>query len=529
MKPSREEIRRTGVVYTPIEVADEICRLALRCLSGKARSVLEPSAGDGIFLNALIKSGLSESEITAVDIDPKAIEYLGVNYENVKIIKSDYLEFVLGDGLGEYDLIIGNPPYIRRHNYNDNFSGLVTKLSNKTGFSVSHLKNAWSAFSLASINLLSDRGTLAFIVPYELITVKYGRALQAELAKKFRRVDIYVPDEKAFKKIDQDAVVFIATNSNVAKKSGLFIHRVKNLADMTPVSSKSISLSTTKNISTDLKAFLLEPDTVELLHKIRADLKPISSYCDSVAGIVTAANDFFILNKEEVEKLELMPWARKILKKGSYLSKSPNFTEQDFDLLETEQPCYLIDFSQSNINDLSEAAHKYIKHGEELGLHERYKCRRRSPWFKVPIVPVSEGFFFKRSHKLPRLSLNEARVLVTDTAYQVRMKDGYEIQDLSYSFYNSLTLLFSEIDGRFYGGGVLELTPLEFRGLPIFYQTTTESEYNGFVERFTNMDKPCFSFEDNKLRQNMKLSVGEMKKIQNALSVVQGHRLRHGT
>ena len=56
---------------------------------------------------------------------------------------------------------------------------------------------------------------------------------------------------------------------------------------------------------------------------------------------------------------------------------------------------------------------------------------------------------------------------MTDTAYHIRMQDKWNVKDLCFSFYNSLTLLFAEIEGRFYGGGVLELTPEEFRGLPL--------------------------------------------------------------
>jgi adenine-specific DNA-methyltransferase len=62
------------------------------------------------------------------------------------------------------------------------------------------------------------------------------------------------------------------------------------------------------------------------------------------------------------------------------------------------------------------------------------------------------------------------------------MKDGFEINDLIYSFYNSLTLCFTELNGRFYGGGVLELTPNEFKNLPIPF--TKSTDFKRYVKEF---------------------------------------------
>lgn len=40
------------------------------------------------------------------------------------------------------------------------------------------------------------------------------------------------------------------------------------------------------------------------------------------------------------------------------------------------------------------------------------------------------------------------------------MKEEFEINSFIYLFYNSLTLIFAELEGRYYGG-VLELIPSE--------------------------------------------------------------------
>jgi adenine-specific DNA-methyltransferase len=55
-----------------------------------------------------------------------------------------------------------------------------------------------------------------------------------------------------------------------------------------------------------------------------------------------------------------------------------------------------------------------------------------------------------------------------------------------FSFYNSLTLAYSELYGRYYGGGVLELTPNEFKIVPIPYVNLGENEFKGFTNSFRN-------------------------------------------
>ena len=70
----------------------------------------------------------------------------------------------------------------------------------------------------------------------------------------------------------------------------------------------------------------------------------------------------------------------------------------------------------------------------------------------------------KRSHDTPRLILNRLSAYTTDTAYRIRSDVG-TAEQLVYSFINGLTALSAELEGRHYGGGVLELVPSEIERL----------------------------------------------------------------
>ena len=109
---------------------------------------------------------------------------------------------------------------------------------------------------------------------------------------------------------------------------------------------------------------------------------------------------------------------------------------------------------------------RYIKTGELEDLHERYKCRIRKPWYKVPSIYSTEIGMLKRCHEAPRLILNQVGAYTTDTAYRVT-STFTDAENLVCSFLIPLTAITAELEGRYYGGGVLELVPSEIERIYI--------------------------------------------------------------
>jgi len=148
---------------------------------------------------------------------------------------------------------------------------------------------------------------------------------------------------------------------------------------------------------------------------------------------------------------------------------------------------YLTKKIYNNDDIVSENLREYLTIGVDRKIPERYKCSIRNNWYVIPNISTRpEAFFFKRSHHYPKLLKNNSSAYVTDSAYKVQMKEGYDLNSFIYSFYNSLTLIFSEIEGRYYGGGVLELTPSEFKKLPVPYSLINNDKFEDFRTRFEN-------------------------------------------
>ncbi len=66
----------------------------------------------------------------------------------------------------------------------------------------------------------------------------------------------------------------------------------------------------------------------------------------------------------------------------------------------------------------------YLAEGAAQRLPERYKCRIREPWYRVPHIKAGALMMTKRAHLHHRLLLNEAGVLTTDTIEQAIERAG---------------------------------------------------------------------------------------------------------
>ena len=104
--------KKTGSYYTPYNLVQAMVDYLK--ISKSDISILEPSGGDG----RVIKEILRENFIRRVDIVElinSKIEFLNKEFEgnsNVHIINTDFLEYCNSCNI-KYDLIIGNPPYVK--------------------------------------------------------------------------------------------------------------------------------------------------------------------------------------------------------------------------------------------------------------------------------------------------------------------------------------------------------------------------------------------------------------------------------
>jgi len=480
--------KRTGSFYTPKIIADFLVNhISKKLTEGNEISVLEPSVGDGIFIHSILENELLSPKvkrILAIERNKKELNKIASAKpsKKIKYIHSDFLEFQKESRL-KFSIVIGNPPYVKKNHLSDRQIALCKEIHSKASLADHEPRNIWSAFLVRCIKFTDDNGILAFVLPAELLQVKFAKELRDLLRREFERIEIFTFNELLFKDCDgQDTLLLVAQRkSNLPGIYYCNVDKAKDLKENKFLLTQNISIKDSKWIHHHM-----ESQEIELLEKIKLNLKTVRDYCDSRAGIVTAANEFFIINESTVKEYSLKRFVKPIVQKGAFVNGSVVLSRREFEsLIADSKPAFLLSLNQeSKIRDHSKIK-KYLRMGVSSEFDKRFKMKERDKWYYVPNVrQPPEAFFFKRCNEYPKLIKNSADVLVTDCAYEVQMKEGLGINDLIHSFYNSLTLCFAELYGRYYGGGVLELTPNEFKSLPMPYLRASVRDFNNFAASF---------------------------------------------
>lgn len=479
-----------GSYYTPSVIAEFLVNYLNSKLNDvQVISILEPSAGDGIFVKTIFDhQPLSRKIKSFVAVEKNKTELnkiiKGVKHRALKTCHSDFLKFQ-SNNESKFSLVVGNPPYIKSSLLKNEQLKSCKAIHQDANLSNNKPKNIWTSFLVRCIKFVDDNGVLAFVLPSELLQVKFAAELRELILKEFERVEIFTFNELLFKDCKgQDTLLLIAQRKSNNK--GIFYCNIANLQDL--AQGKFALAQNAKIRESKWTHHHLETDEIEILENLRQRLKVVNDYCLSKAGIVTAANDFFIIDKHTVEKYSLQSFVKPIVQKGVFVNGSAVLSKEDFEtLINNSKPAFLIALDKNSQIRKNAKIWSYLDIGKQRELDKRHKTSLRNIWYQIPNIGTPpEAFFFKRCNEYPKLIKNDANVLSTDSAYTITMLDDFRIDDLVYSFYNSLTLAFAELNGRYYGGGVLELTPNEFKRLPIPFVNITPSRFSSFVSEFKN-------------------------------------------
>ncbi len=466
--PSEETPEKLrGGFYTPKHIAAFLARWA----AIGARHTLEPSAGDGVFLRALSALEVPPCEVTAVELNSIEASKAQQSLQDLsgRILNQDYLDYEPDKPI---DSIVGNPPFIRYQYLNAHTQLKAQALYSTLGLHFTKHTNAWVPFLIKSLSELQPGGRLAMVVPAELLNVLHAGAAREYLLRTCESVLIVDTDALLFEGTLQRTVLLAA----VRRREGF---KGKPSVAFEKISSASLmSLSLTdvyesarfvdREVSSDkwMDGLLTNQEREALtLVANHPSVKQFSDLATVQVGIVTGANSFFVVNRSLADEFNLAQYVRPMFGRSSHV-QGLSYTNVDHHRnLDAGLPCLFLDLNSYRWEELTPGVQEYLRLGESQGLHLRYKTRIRDPWWHVPSVYSTDIALLKRANEAPRLISNEKKALTTDTAYRIQSKIRPDL--LAASWLNSLTLLACELNGRTYGGGVLELVPSEIRKTPI--------------------------------------------------------------
>ncbi len=471
-----------GGYYTPQAIADFICKWAI---TESGQRVLEPSCGDGNFVESAIRRfielGVSprrlQGQLNGIELikeeaekaKARAARY-GLN--STTIVKSDFFNYIAGaNGNSHYDVVVGNPPFIRYQNFPEAHREKAFEMMRQIGLEPNRLTNIWVPFLVVSASILNKGGKLGMVIPAELFQVKYAADTRVFLANYFERITIITFKKLVFSDIQQE-VVLLLCEKNAPSNKGIRVVEIDSLDQLGSLDIAKIHKSEVKSLDHSKEKwtkYFLEEEEIRLLRKIKSDkrIKTCSDVMDVDVGIVTGKNDFFMMDANTVSLFELKPYTRKVMSKSVHF-KGIIFNNTDFeDNSEAQYPVHLFLPSDKEFDKLPRACKSYIEHGEKQGYNSGYKCKIRNRWYITPSLWAPDAFVLRQVGDYPKLIINKTEASSTDTIHRVRLKTKVKPEILAVSFLNSLTFAFSEITGRSYGGGVLTFEPTEIEELPL--------------------------------------------------------------
>lgn len=493
-----------GGFYTNPELADFLVRWVA---TQRPRRILEPSCGDGAFFEALGNVGASTPcTVVGCELDAdeaaKARTRASANLTlRVDVHAGDFLRWFLyhGQSVEPFDAAIGNPPFIRYQYLPEQQQFLAERVFHRFGLPFSKHANAWVPFVIASLALLRPGGRLSMVVPSEILHIPHAQSLRRFLAEQCSRILLIDPTEIWFADTLQGTVLLLAEKKPHPAAKGLGVAVVqadtRHLLRSDPEDIfRRAAYANGATIEGKWMSVLLTPPERALLGEVRQHSK-VKSFADIASvdvGIVTGANKFFLVPDSVVEEFDLGEWAHPMFGRSDHV-QGLVYTVKDHRANKAAGlPANFLWFQEANEQSLPSNVRKYLDEGLRQNLQTRFKCRVRTPWYRVPSVSAAPVAMLKRAHHFPRLVLNTIGAYTTDTAYRIR-PTKVSCEALVFAFPNSLTCLTAELEGRHYGGGVLELVPSEIERLLVPLVRATPAELSSADARFRlSQDEDAF-------------------------------------
>lgn len=468
LKADSSEQKLRGAYYTPFDLADKIIKLFN---FDTIKTILEPSCGDGVFIDALANNKHLEKNITAIEIEKPELKKVKNRYNDSKalnLINDDFFSFYKKSKNKEFfDLILGNPPYIRYQYLSEAQRNTLSEIIEENGMKANKLVNIWVCFLVSCTKLLSENGRIAFIIPAELLQVAYAEDLRLFLSNQFSKITLITFETLVFPDIEQEIVVFIGEKGGQEK--GIRIIEMHDLSDFSKLDLNSNGFIPLQHVKEKWTRYFTNKDEIKIIQQLKEDsrFKKFSDFGVINVGITTGDNNFFSIDKKREEKYHLTNALLPLIGRSSH-AHGIYFTKEDWKLnTENGKKSQLLNFPETSFDTYPQSYKDYIKKGEEEGINKGYKCRIRDRWYIVPSVWIPDAFFLRRNNLYPKFVLNKCNAVSTDTMHRMKFNKGVNPDLLLLSYYNSISFAFSEICGRSYGGGVLEILPSEMGNILI--------------------------------------------------------------
>jgi len=441
---------------------------------------LEPGCNLLAISSAVIEKALDRpvQSATGIEIDPHYANPAKKLWRGtpIKIILGDFTRLRPPANDGERaTLLICNPPYVRhQHIKSTEKARMQRAIQDALGIKFSGLSGLYCYFIAFAHDWLCEGGVAQWIIPSEFMQSNYGRALKEYLLRHVTLLGIHRFDSNDVQ--FKDALVSSAVVS-FKKAKPPANHQVRFSFGGTLLEPTIIKAISTQVLMRTDKWTRYPEQKPQREHRgwLLGDLFTIKR------GINTGANDFFIVDEEEIRSRNLpMRYLRPILPRGGRIAGNEIRANTAGAPVLGIPRLYVIDC------DLSEKAiawsepelWTYLRTGV-ADVAQAYTCRKRKLWYEqedrapAPIVCSYAGRTDKNRQPF-RFFLNHSSAIATNNLYMLYPKPILGRRFMAspealrpiwqaLNAMNDKTLL---AEGRCYGGGLHKMEPGEFAKVP---------------------------------------------------------------
>jgi hypothetical protein len=472
-----------GQYATPPALAALIAREALGHVSSQQRlghrsvRVLEPAAGTGSFLTALLRV-LPEQQlerVLAVELDPHLATSCAELWASrrIEVRPADFTELRPPAVAQRFTLLLSNPPYSRHHHLTPaQKARLKERAERASGIRPSGLSGLHVYFVLIAHAFLAEGAVSAWLLPAEFLSVGYGLALRRYFGEKTQllRVHWFEPEDLRF----ADALVsscVVLTRHGAPAPSSTFTRGAFEAPRFTR-EVRSEELAGGARWTPLFEAPVVTP-------RVKRGPTELGMAFQVRRGIATGNNAFFVR--------ELAEWTALGVPRQHLTPVLPAPRHLKTDIVERLRDGWprlgarlaLLDVRtpRATLEHQAPALCRLLAQAEADGHHLRYLARHRSPWYAqehrepTPFVCTYMG----RSEERPfRFVLNHSAAVATNVylmlqprpALAAALTDEPALAVRLHAALASLDARALERQGRVYGGGLHKLEPRELAGLP---------------------------------------------------------------
>jgi hypothetical protein len=471
------ERNRLGQFATPPDFALDVARFLGGLWSNNSDMVafLDPGVGTGSLYSA-VRQCFPPGKIAdacGIEIDPgfadAARDLWG---RSLRVIAGDFTRTAPDRA---YNLVVANPPYVRHHHIaHADKVRLRSLVVDRCGIGVSGLAGLYIYFLLLCDAWMAPGGLAAWIIPSEFMDVNYGVAVKTYLTESVTtlRIHRYRPSDVQFGDALVTSAVVVFRKSKPS--SDHTVHVSFGGTITAPESSEYIPIATLRKSRkwTGLCSSMPSTD---------GDLYTLGNFFSIKRGIVTGANDFFIIGRNEATRMGIpAEFLQPIL---------PGPRHLDNDVIESDPDEFPRIGKQLVVIDCGlpeEAVRRdhpglwaYLEEGRSHGVHSGYLTSRRTPWYAqekreaAPFLCTYMGrtgdsgnpfrFFWNRSRAI---AANVYLMLYPRGEMEAALSTNPGLYPAVFDHLRSISSHQMILEGRVYGGGLHKMEPKELANLP---------------------------------------------------------------